>query len=77
MEKTKDSLRFLDFIYLTLGSWLLGYCVAAFTAPNNIVPVGLTGIATILYGIREIPIGLTILLGNIVLVALPIYFLIV
>lgn len=72
MNKTKYSLRFLDFIYLTLGSWLLGYCVAAFTAPNSIVPIGLTGIATILYGIKEIPIGLTILLGNVLLVAMQV-----
>ncbi len=72
MEKAKDSLRFLDFIYLTFGSWLLGYCVAAFTAPNHIVPIGLTGVATILYGIKQIPIGLTILLGNIVLVAMQV-----
>ena len=72
MEKSKDSLRFLDFLYLTFGSWLLGYCVAAFTAPNHIVPVGLTGIATILYGIKQIPIGLTILLGNIILVAMQV-----
>ncbi len=72
MERSKDSLRFLDFINLTFGSWLLGYCVAAFTAPNNIVPVGLTGIATILYGIKQIPIGLTILIGNIFLIALQI-----
>ena len=72
VEKSKDSLRFLDFIYLTFGSWLLGYCVAAFTAPNHIVPVGLTGIATILYGIKKVPIGLTILIGNIFLVAMQI-----
>ena len=72
MGKSKDSLRFLDFIYLTFGSLLLGYCVAAFTAPNSIVPVGLTGIATILYGIKKVPIGLTILIGNIVLVAMQV-----
>ncbi len=72
MDKPKDSLRFLDFLYLTFGSWLLGYCVAAFTAPNHIVPVGLTGIATILYGIKQVPIGLTILLGNIILVAMQV-----
>lgn len=72
MEKPKDSLRFLDFIYLTFGSWLLGYCVAAFTAPNSIVPVGLTGVATILYGIKQVPIGLTILIGNIFLVAMQV-----
>jgi uncharacterized membrane-anchored protein YitT (DUF2179 family) len=72
MAKSKDSLRFIDFIYLTFGAWLLGYCVAAFTAPNSIVPVGLTGIATILYGLKQIPIGLTILLGNIILVFMQI-----
>jgi uncharacterized membrane-anchored protein YitT (DUF2179 family) len=72
VEKPKDSLRFLDFIYLTFGSWLLGYCVAAFTAPNSIVPVGLTGVATILYGIKQVPIGLTILIGNIFLVAMQV-----
>ena len=72
MKKSLSSLNFLDFLYLTFGSWLLGYCVAAFTAPNNIVPIGLTGIATILYGIKQVPIGLTILLGNIFLVAMQI-----
>lgn len=72
MAKSNNSLRFLDFLYLTFGSWLLGYCVAAFTAPNSIVPVGLTGVATILYGIKQIPIGLTILIGNVFLVAMQV-----
>lgn len=72
MGKSRDSLRLLDIFNLTFGSLILAYCVAAFTAPNNIVPAGLTGIGTILYGVKQIPIGLTVLLGNIVLIALQI-----
>lgn len=72
MGKTKDSLRFLDFFYLTFGSLLLGYAVAAFTAPNNIVPIGLTGVATILYGLKQIPIGLTVIIGNLLLIGLQV-----
>ncbi len=72
MAKTRDSLRFVDIFNLTFGSWLLGYVVAAFTAANNIVPIGLTGIATIIYGLKGIPIGLTVLIGNIIFIWLQI-----
>lgn len=72
MLKSRDSLKFADFFNLTLGSLILGYVVAAFTASNNIVPIGLTGIATIIYSLKQIPIGLTVLLGNIILIWLQI-----
>lgn len=72
MGKTRDSLKFIDIFNLTFGSWLLGYVVAAFTAANDIVPIGLTGIATIIYGLKKIPIGLTVLIGNIIFIWLQI-----
>lgn len=72
MAKTRDSIRFVDIFNLTFGSWLLGYVVAAFTAANNIVPIGLTGIATIIYGLKGVPIGLTVLIGNIIFIWLQI-----
>lgn len=72
MGKFKNSLQLLDYCYLTLGSLLLGFVVAAFTAPNNIVPIGLTGVATILYGLKQVPIGLTIIVGNLILIGLQV-----
>ena len=72
MAKSRNLLGLFDFISLTIGSLILGYVVAGFTATNSIVPIGLTGIATIIYGLKGIPIGLTVLVGNIIFIWLQI-----
>lgn len=70
MNKKPDSLRFMDVFNMLFGSILLAYGLVAFNTPNDIVPAGLTGIATILYAVARVPIGITLLLGNLFLIFL-------
>lgn len=66
--RTKRVLGFLsDSLLILLGSLIFAASVNIFTAPNNIAPGGLTGLATILnYASNDLlPIGITIIVLNI------------
>ncbi|MBQ3329797.1 MAG: YitT family protein [Ruminococcus sp.] len=54
-----------DYLLMILGAVLYALSVSYFTAPNDIAPGGLTGIATMLNHLFSIPIGTTVLLLNI------------
>ena len=62
-KKVKDFI--LDGLFFLVGSFIFAISVNTFTAPNNIAPGGLTGIATMLNYIWGIPIGTVTLLMNI------------
>ncbi|NLM16326.1 MAG: YitT family protein [Candidatus Riflebacteria bacterium] len=68
MPKKSNSLELRDFLYLVISSLLMAYSIAAFTAPHKIVPVGLTGLATLFYATLNIPIGMFILVVNLILI---------
>ncbi|NLM17134.1 MAG: YitT family protein [Candidatus Riflebacteria bacterium] len=68
MPKKSKSLELRDFLYLLMSSALLAFAVAAFSAPNNIVPTGVTGLATLIYASFGIPIGMTVLIVNVFLI---------
>lgn len=70
MGKRPDSLRPVDVFNMILGSLMLAYALVAFNAPNDIVPAGVTGIATIAYSVFGLPIGVTLLVMNIILIFL-------
>ena len=55
----------LDLIFMTAGSVIYAVGLNGFTAPNNIAPGGLTGIATMLNYAFDLPIGTMILVMNI------------
>ena len=56
----------IDVLYYSIGSLLYAVSVNCFSAPNNIAPGGLSGIATMIhYMVPSAPIGLTILVLNI------------
>lgn len=56
----------IDFIYYTVGSVLYALSVNCFSAPNQLAPGGLVGIATVIhYLLPSMPIGLSILILNI------------
>lgn len=72
MHNTKWKTLFADVLYLLLGSLFFAISVDMFTAPNNIAPGGLTGVATMLnyLSVRwhlpfEIPIGMASLVMNV------------
>ena len=62
---------FLDGVFLLLGSLCYALAVDMFSAPNNIAPGGVTGIATMLNYVSvshlpfEIPIGVSTLIMNV------------
>lgn len=73
MAKTKIHWKalFMDGVFLLLGSLCYALAVDMFSAPNNIAPGGVTGIATMLNYISvnhlpfEIPIGVSTLIMNV------------
>ncbi len=60
----------VDFLFLTVGSSIYAFCVNAFTAPNNIAPGGVTGIATMINYLSGIPIGSLIFFINLPIILL-------
>ena len=55
----------LDLLCMVVGSIIYAVGVNGFTAPNNIAPGGVTGIATMLNYLFDTPIGIVIFLINI------------
>lgn len=70
MAPAAGSVRARDIFYVVLGAVLLGFSLAAFTVPNKIATGGLTGFATILFYTIGLPVGGTILTGNVILISL-------
>lgn len=54
-----------DLAYYIVGALLYALSVDVFSAPNDIVPGGVTGIATVLHSLYKLPIGTTMLAMNI------------
>ncbi len=65
-EKGKNLL--LDALFLLVGCAIYGVSVSVFTAPNNIAPGGVTGVATLLNFVFGTPIGMMTFLINIPIV---------
>ncbi|HJD24280.1 MAG TPA: YitT family protein [Firmicutes bacterium] len=59
----------LDLAFTLLGSFSYALSVNVFTAPNHIAPGGVTGAATLVNYLTGAPIGITILVINIPLLA--------
>ncbi len=66
----KNPHRILDIFYIVFGAFACAFGLVAFTIPNKIATGGLNGIATILFYSINFPVGATILIGNLFLVAL-------
>jgi uncharacterized membrane-anchored protein YitT (DUF2179 family) len=63
-----------DYIMILVGSLMLASAFMLFLIPNKINAGGVSGIATILYHTLNVPAGLTMLVTNIPLFFLGIYF---
>lgn len=59
-----------DALFYLAGTMLYALAVNIFTAPNNVVPGGVTGVATLLNYLFGLPIGTLIFIIN-----LPLFFL--
>lgn len=72
-KKSKAWPLILDAVTIIAGSMIYAVSINAFTAPNNIAPGGLTGIATMLNYMFGTPIGLVIILLNIPIMLWAVY----
>lgn len=55
----------VDILYFTAGGALYALSVNMFTAPNDILPGGFTGVGTLLNHLFSVPIGTTVFLLNV------------
>lgn len=55
----------IDYLGITLGSFLIALALTAFLVPNRIAAGGVSGLATVIYYITSFPIGLTMLIINV------------
>lgn len=63
MQKVRSGA--VDFLFMLAGALMYAVGVNGFTAPNNIAPGGVTGVATMLNYLFDTPIGTAVLLINI------------
>lgn len=54
-----------DIALMTIGSAVFALAIAMFTAPNNVVPGGVTGVTTMLNYLFDLPIGVMSIVINI------------
>ncbi|GAB4277485.1 MAG: YitT family protein [Candidatus Rifleibacteriota bacterium] len=68
-----QNIRLTEIFYVIFGSILLALSLVAFTIPNKIATGGLNGIATILFYTINLPVGVFVLIGNMILISLQAY----
>lgn len=62
-KKAKEII--IDGVMFILGSFIFAVSINTFTAPNDIIPSGFTGIGTMLNYLFDFPIGMSVLVLNI------------
>jgi len=55
----------IEYLGITLGSFLIALALTVFLVPNRIAAGGVSGLATVIYYITSFPIGITMLIINI------------
>ncbi|RAK09761.1 uncharacterized membrane-anchored protein YitT (DUF2179 family) [Halanaerobium saccharolyticum] len=55
----------IDYLGITVGSFLIALALTVFLVPNRIAAGGVSGLATVIYYITSFPIGITMLIINI------------
>ncbi|ADQ13949.1 YitT family protein [Halanaerobium hydrogeniformans] len=57
--------KILEYIGMTVGSFLIAVALTVFLVPNRIAAGGISGLATVIYYLTSFPIGITMLVINI------------
>lgn len=65
MGKRLKTSAFLDYLLITIGTFIMAFTIVFFLQPNMIAPGGVTGLAIIIQKITGIPIDVTNLVINI------------
>ncbi len=68
-------INWLDVLVIILGTFITAIGIVVFIAPNKIAAGGVSGVAIILYHLFHFPIGLTMLIINLILFAIGFYLL--
>ena len=58
----------IEFIQITIGCFIMAVSTSLFLLPNQLSTGGFTGIATVIYYIFNVPVGITVLILNIPLI---------
>lgn len=72
MKKMKLLKSLKSYLFITFGLFLSAFAWTAFLIPSKIIGGGLSGFGTLVFFSTEIPVGVTVLLVNVVLVGLAI-----
>ena len=70
MKKPWTASYFIDILFIFIGTGIYAFGIYAFTAPNQIAPGGITGIATVINAFTGFKIGTLVTLFNIPLLLL-------
>lgn len=70
MKKLWTASYFIDILFIFIGTGIYAFGIYAFTAPNQIAPGGITGIATVVNAFTGFKIGTLVTLFNIPLLLL-------
>ena len=70
MEKFDVKIFLFDFFKIIFGTFIMAASVSFFLLPNELSSGGFSGIATIIYYIFKVPMGITIVVLNIPLIIL-------
>ena len=70
MSREKIKKIIIEFLGTIVGSAVMAFGVSSFLLPNQLSSGGIAGVATIIYYLFNIPMGITILIINI-----PLFFL--
>jgi len=75
MNANKIKTLLMDILFDIAGSMLIGISVNCFTAPNHMAPGGVTGIATLINYLTDMPIGTVSFLINVPLMIIAFKYL--
>jgi uncharacterized membrane-anchored protein YitT (DUF2179 family) len=64
IQENKKIKIIIDYIILTIGSYIISFGINIFLLPNKLTTGGASGIATIFYYLSSIPLGITIIIIN-------------
>ncbi|SJZ81274.1 YitT family protein [Garciella nitratireducens] len=63
---------FVEYLGITIGCAIMAISINLFSAPNKIAPGGISGLATVIYYVTKLPIGIIMLIFNLPLFILSI-----
>lgn len=71
-SQEKVSKIFFEYLGITIGCGIMAISINLLSAPNKIAPGGVSGLATVVYYLIKLPIGITMLIFNIPLFILAV-----